>query len=168
MTNGVMMILDDNRGQFIPQDFAEEFCTQDNIENGVIKGIDQEQIQILKDGPDNEIYWDVWDEVTIDCEIHFGNDIYTLHQDGCLFMINLENMSPEEYKNLGFDDFCDMKHWEEDELVQEFNQEMHDCGVLDHSDNIMMSEEFNNWMDSLHEDGYVTKYQVNEFCYPDE
>ena len=166
MPNGVIMIFDDNRGQFISQDFANEFCTRDNIENGVIKGIDQEQIQILKDGPDNEIYWDVWDEVTINCEIYFGNDVYTLHQDGCLFMISLENMTPEEYKNLEFDDDCDMKYWEEDELVEEFKNQVED--VLDKNDNIMMSEEFNNWMDGLHEDGQVTKYQVNQFCYPDE
>ena len=167
-TNGVMMILDDNRGINIPMDFVNEFCTQDNIENGVIKAIDQEQIQILKDGPENENYWDVWDEILQSCKIEFGNDVYTLHQDGCLFMISLENMTPEEYKNLGFEDDCDFKHYEEDELVEEFKEEMKQFGTVNFSDNIMMSEEFNNWMDSLHKDGQITNYQRNNFCYSDE
>lgn len=34
-----------------------------------------------------------------------------------------------------------------------------------HDDEVALSETFNNWMDSLCEDGYLHNEQVNNYCY---
>ena len=168
MSNGVTLLINEDSGQFIPFRFANEFCTKDNIDNGVIKNVDQEDLDILLSGPDNEQYWDVWDDVLQTVEIEFGNNTYKLMQEGDLFMLCFDEMSPEEYKNFDLDGLCDYRHFEEDELVKEFEEMMEESESLDKSDNIMMSQEFANWMSFQHEEGLVTNYQVQNFCYPDD
>ena len=48
------LIADNHWGIYIPQFVAE---------SGILSGIDQEDIDILRAGPDHEWYWETWDAV---------------------------------------------------------------------------------------------------------
>ena len=85
---------DSNRGVYIPQFFA------DTRADGW-HGISEENDAILKDGPDNEWYWDTW--VTVLANAYYLDDKgnkYTLYHDGDLFVICYEKMTEEEKTNL--------------------------------------------------------------------
>lgn len=83
------LLLDDNRGIYIPQNFAQEFRMRD-------WGVSREQERILLDGPDNEAYWDVWNEVLMDAETRHQGHKWTLHQDGALWMVR-DDMTEDEW-----------------------------------------------------------------------
>ena len=89
------LILDDNRGIYIPKNFAEEFDWT------AFQGVTEEQRETLLDGPDGESYWDVWEEVTNNLKYmdKDGNE-WTLFQDGAVWFICAEEMTEEELENL--------------------------------------------------------------------
>lgn len=68
----------DARGIYIPQHFAESY----NVEQW--ETIDQESLDVLLLGPEQESYWDVWCDVLDNAETVCGG---TLHQDGDLWII---------------------------------------------------------------------------------
>ena len=75
-------ILDGCRGIYIPQDFAREILTDD------WKGVSEEQTNVLETGPEHEFYWEVWDEVLDSASIRLPDGLWTLYQDGDLFLIH--------------------------------------------------------------------------------
>lgn len=92
--NNVILFAEDNRGIFIPQHFAE------SINRDFVTGVDSEQWTILEAGPEHELYWDVWDEVMNGAVVSKDGREYTLYQDGDLFLIDHDNMTPEEKRNM--------------------------------------------------------------------
>ena len=70
--------LDSARGIYIPQNFAELIDVQDWT------GIDAEDVQVLRSGPDHESYWDVWQDVLDYAETRDGRVLY---QDGDLWLV---------------------------------------------------------------------------------
>jgi len=76
-------LLDDCRGIYIPQAFIECYSYEQ-------WGISEENATILLKGPEpeNELYWETWDEVMRDAEYtdEFGN-VWNLFQDGDLFAV---------------------------------------------------------------------------------
>lgn len=97
--NAVELLMSDNRGQYIPRDWAEE-CT-DNW-----TGVTSEQRLVLQ-SPENEDYWEVWEEVLNNAKYtdEFG-EVWTLYQDGDLWAINLQKMTNEEKRNFEFEVTC--------------------------------------------------------------
>ena len=83
---------DSARGIYIPQHFAES-----HGENWT--GFDNEDIAVLMDGPENEEYWDTWGHVLDNAEVTFRGYTWTLYQDGDLFCVCPELMSPSELEN---------------------------------------------------------------------
>jgi len=71
-------ILDSARGIYIPQNFAELINPEDWT------GIDAEDLDVLKTGPDHESYWDAWQNL-LDCAESKNGAV--LYQDGDLFLI---------------------------------------------------------------------------------
>ena len=63
------LIADNHYGIYIPQHIAE---------SGVLAvgGIDVEDVEILKMGPDHEWYWDVWDAVLNNFRTEKGEILY--------------------------------------------------------------------------------------------
>jgi hypothetical protein len=55
----VLLWLGDNRGQYIPRDFANSFVDRGKS----VSGVTPEDWAILEAGPDHELYWDTWDAV---------------------------------------------------------------------------------------------------------
>ena len=74
----VECFLDSARGVYIPRDFADVIDVKDWT------GIKAEDLEVLRAGPDAEIYWDVWTDVLDNAETRDGR---VLHQDGDLFLV---------------------------------------------------------------------------------
>jgi hypothetical protein len=72
------LFLDGNRGVYIPQHFAEAISPADWT------GIDAEDLDVLRAGPDHESYWDAWQDVLDHAETKDGR---VLHQDGDLWLV---------------------------------------------------------------------------------
>ena len=92
--SGVTILLSDNRGVYIPQNFAEGFMPhywglEDN----------NEDIKTLRKGPtsENEFYWDAWDRIIMSAR-HTDPDgnVWLLSQDGDLFAYCEALMTTEE------------------------------------------------------------------------
>jgi hypothetical protein len=79
-----MLWLSENRGQYIPQDFAASFADRDRD----VSGVAAEDWAILDAGPDHEWYWDAWDDVSTNAVItdDSGNRYY-IHQDGDCWLV---------------------------------------------------------------------------------
>jgi hypothetical protein len=113
MSRGVELLLADTRGIYIPQNFAEEIDL--NLHFDVIKGgVTEKQMEVLLNGPTEELYWEVWDEILNGFE---GQDaegnIWTLYQDGDLFLICDALMTLKEKKDffgLDYDDEEEKPH----------------------------------------------------------
>lgn len=73
------LLLDENRGIYIPQVFAKECHFWECF--------DDEQKDILLSGPENELYWDVWTEVLDNAFLIHNGKKWTLYQDGDLWAI---------------------------------------------------------------------------------
>lgn len=93
--SGIHMILDDHRGIYIPQNFAEEFDLTR------WSGITEENKADLLAGPDNEHYWEAWDRV-LNNAVHTDKHGYewTLWQDGPVWIVCDALMDDTERDNL--------------------------------------------------------------------
>jgi len=92
MSNGVALLVADNQGIYIPKIFAMNLAD-------AWEDIVQEDLEILKEGPENHMYWDVWSDMMsfthhVDSE---GNKWY-LWQDGDLWAVCPDLMNDEEYE----------------------------------------------------------------------
>lgn len=80
----MMLWLDDHRGVYIPRDFAN--CFNDRAKH--VSGVSNEDWQILESGPDNEQYWEAWNDVCDNAIVTDENGVkFRLYQDGALWLI---------------------------------------------------------------------------------
>lgn len=90
----IELLLDDARGIYIPQAFYEGFDFGE-------WGLNVSDYTELS-SPDNEGYWDAWDELLQNAEHHvkpteneeFGHT-WRLEQDGCLFAVRDDHETTE-------------------------------------------------------------------------
>lgn len=93
----IQFLLSDAHGQYIPKKFVTDF------DLSKFSSIDQDDVEICKD-PDHEQYWDAWYDICTKAKYtHKDGRVFTLHQDGDLWLICYDKMTPEEHKNFGFD-----------------------------------------------------------------
>ncbi len=97
MTKIVAVLLDSNRGIYIPQAFARDFVFVFGAEHWT--GVDRADLEICQRGPDEENYWEAWDgilqsaicvasrPVKFDGATYPAGTRFTLEQDGDLFMV---------------------------------------------------------------------------------
>ena len=76
-----LLFLSDARGIYIPRDFAK--C----IKVDALKGVSSEDLDLLRNGPDEELYWDVWTDVLDNATVEDNGVTYFLYQDGDLWLI---------------------------------------------------------------------------------
>ncbi len=80
----LILWLSDSRGVFIPRDFANSFA--DRAKN--VTGVKPEEWLVLEAGPEQDCYWDVWQEVEMNAIVTDDKGIqYRLHQDGDLWLV---------------------------------------------------------------------------------
>ena len=90
-TTGLQLLISDRHGVYIPQHFAQDF----NLKAfGIAE--DDEDIAILKQGADQEHYWDAWDAVLDKAKTAEGGYMY---QDGDLWLVHPHLMDDEVYIN---------------------------------------------------------------------
>lgn len=75
-------LLDNHRGIYIPQNFAEGFDME-------AWHVEEEDAKILQAGPEQEYYWDTWDSVTSSAYLLQDSKTWRLHQgeSGDLFVV---------------------------------------------------------------------------------
>lgn len=108
MSKGIELLLDGNRGIYIPKDFVTE------MDLSQFSGISQEDIEICS-APDHEWYWEAWDAILQDATYTDKDGyIWTLWQDGDLWLICEELMTSQEKR-----DFFGPGVFEEEEAEEE-------------------------------------------------
>lgn len=76
------LLLDGNRGIYIPQHFAED------AESLLLTGVSDTDLDELALGPDYEGYWETWNDVLNNARIqHPTLGMCWLHQDGDVWLI---------------------------------------------------------------------------------
>ena len=78
-----VLYLDSARGIYIPRDFAQSFA-----KTKYISGVSNTDLEILEEGPNGPLYWDVWTDVLNNAIITGDDGIpYFLSQDNDLWLI---------------------------------------------------------------------------------
>ena len=88
----ITLLLDSSRGQYIPRDFVQGF----NLEK--FHGISQQDIETCQN-PENEFYWESWETILNNARYTENARIFTLHHDGDLWLLCIDEMSEEEKVN---------------------------------------------------------------------
>lgn len=83
----MLLWLDDHRGMYIPRDFANSFANR----AAAVQGVDNETWAILENGPDDEWYWEAWDDVCGHAIITDGAGVqYRIYQDGDCWLVPVD------------------------------------------------------------------------------
>lgn len=103
LAKSAVLYADSNRGQFIPQFFAQSLAPE------MWQGVDSEQIKTLLAGPDNESYWETWESVldyaeTVDGgKLHQDGDLWVIYADSAIEAINSHCEARLEYEESHID-----------------------------------------------------------------
>lgn len=91
MSKGLKLLLDSNRGQYIPQQAIE--CLADGWDTG-ISNLD---LAALKQGPENDWYYDAFDALEQNAQYTDDNgNVWRLHLDGDLWAFCETLMTEQE------------------------------------------------------------------------
>jgi len=88
-TDTIEILIDGSSGQFVPQRFVNE------MDLSKFEGIDETDIESCQD-PECEWYWDAWDQILSNAIYRENGEVWRLHQDGDLFLVNDDRMTEEE------------------------------------------------------------------------
>lgn len=83
-------IISDHHGVYIPQFFAKYYLSSD-----ALYGVSIDDYETLLAGPDEELYWDAWDNTL---QNFVGPNGETLFQDGDLFLLEWNDLINEKGK----------------------------------------------------------------------
>ena len=90
--DAITVYCDECLGIYIPKNFAE------SVVRNKLMGVDPDDLEVLSEGPENEMYWDSWHTVLHEAFFLDENgDVYELYQDGSLFVICIARMTDQEY-----------------------------------------------------------------------
>ena len=92
----IQLLLSDARGVYIPRDFIDNF----DLEKWHVK----EYCLDVLSNPDNEWYWDTWEQVLNNAYFIDSGNKWLLYQDGDLWAICYELMTEDEKSNFCFND----------------------------------------------------------------
>ena len=102
--DAVTLLLSDARGQYIPRDFiSDDYGQSVNIETCTIWHIKPEDAEDLLD-PENEFYWDTWENVINRSFAEIDGDRYTLYSYNDLWAICYGRMTDEEKNSFELED----------------------------------------------------------------
>lgn len=88
MTTNASLLIDGNRGVYIPQLFAQSYSHYVTNKQDL-----SEYLNDLKNGPDDPFYWDAWETIMRDAILvdDKGRE-RTLYQDGDLWAIPVDEL----------------------------------------------------------------------------
>lgn len=96
----VEILLSDARGIYIPANFVEGFDREQWELNDSSFDWAWETCQ----NPDNDMYWEAWEQILWYATYTKGEYVWKLCQDGDLFAVCPELMTDEEREGFGFED----------------------------------------------------------------
>ena len=88
----IVCLVDSAHGSYVPQAFIELYDT----DAWHVKPAD---VEILRAGPDHELYWETWANVEDRAYLVDDGRTYHLHQDGALFAIAYDALTDDEYRD---------------------------------------------------------------------
>lgn len=152
--SGMILLFDGARGIYIPQNFAEEMILSK------WQNVDQEQIDILKQGPEHELYWQIWDEITQNA-VHVDDNGYEwrLHQDGDVWVYCEKLMTAEQKYNF-------FEGADEDEFFEEDSVRVEVLVMYKYDKNMSKAEAAKRVLDEMdysfkYDDGNVKIYDTD-------
>ena len=78
-----ILVLDGHNGIYIPKIFIETY------NSNIIKlNVNDDDIKSLNNGPDDEFYWEAWENVLNNAIAIIGGEKYFLYADDDLFLIH--------------------------------------------------------------------------------
>ena len=89
--DAIAILLSGNRGIYIPRDFVQCFLMDK-------WHVSEKTAEFLANGPDQEWYWDTWNDVLNDAYYEKDGHTWRLYQDGDLFAYCNELMTDTEYE----------------------------------------------------------------------
>lgn len=104
--NAIALLIDSNRGIYVPQTFGTNFSIAQTFRTNFYtswEGITEDDRQTLQNGPDDEFYWEAWDQVLNNAKWTCNGYTWRLHQDGDVWAVCYELMSDEEKANFGME-----------------------------------------------------------------
>jgi len=105
--NSVILLLSDARGVYIPRDFLTHGLGEIDSDRCAAWGLTETNREWWEDAasPDSEFYWDAWEWILNNARyIDSAGNVYNLYQDGDLWALCYDRMTPEEKQNFGFDE----------------------------------------------------------------
>ena len=89
------LLVESSRGRFIPQAFAQRY-------GKFWEGVDAQELETLKEGPDAEWYWETWDDVLSNATYAFNGDkkAYLWEEDGDLYAVDMEFLQEDYHDQL--------------------------------------------------------------------
>lgn len=89
----LILAVNDHHGIYVPKVFLENY-------SGICQGL-AGQDAILSGDPESCEYWEAWDSILSNFTYTSEEgDTYTLYQDGDLWLVCEDRLTPEEYFNL--------------------------------------------------------------------
>lgn len=105
--NAIILILSDNRGQYIPRDFICDTFNEIDVDHCAAWGLTESNKTQWQDAahPAREWYWEAWQWILDNAKFTDSNgDVFTLYQDGDLWGLCVDRMSDEEKSSFGFEE----------------------------------------------------------------
>jgi len=96
--NAINLLISDSWGWKIPARFADLALAAMDIGGGTLhgwEGVTREDLETCAD-TDHPDYWETWDGVLQNARVTRGGHTWRLYQDGDLFSVCEELMTPEE------------------------------------------------------------------------
>lgn len=87
----IFVLLDSFRGQYLPQDWAW-YCSDTAF------GVEGPDIEILKQGPLNDDYWDTWISVVDNVYYVIDGRKYVMYEDQDLFLVDECYLESDEFR----------------------------------------------------------------------
>ena len=103
----INILVSDAHGVYVPMQFIKSH------DLSLWNGIDQEDVDTIMKGPDDEYYWDSWSNILQSATYQHGGDQYFLYQDGDVFAICYDNLSEKEYYDFFGENRVDYRHMTE-------------------------------------------------------
>lgn len=100
MTPNAHLLVSDNHGQYIPQQFVRHFLEYitnsfllvqpngDFIPTSIFS-----DLEVVDKGPEQEWYWDAWNNVLDKVRLYYKGTTYHLYQDGDLWAIPVNELN---------------------------------------------------------------------------
>lgn len=87
------LLLSDSYGIYIPQLYCQTLSEEEAEESG----ISWEDVLLCQSGPDEELYWEAWQQICDAAEWEEDGEMWRLLQNGDLWQVRADAVIPEEW-----------------------------------------------------------------------